>query len=189
MNKEFQEAFSRFSFLKLQDLITLFGICSFKSFEKGTILVEEGKVCNCVYFIRKGIIRTYINTIDGDERTIRLAREKDFTAAGQSFLNGKPSTEFLEAIEDCKVMQIDIVKFNEIAKTNIRLLRLSHEGLKEAFNEAINRIEFFTILSPEQRYKTLLHESPELLQRVPQKYLASYLGITTVSLSRIRNRK
>jgi hypothetical protein len=65
---------------------------------------------------------------------------------------------------------------------------LYNEGLKEAFREAIMRVEFFTVLSPEQRYKTLLEESPELIQRVPQKYLASYLGITTVSLSRIRNR-
>lgn len=142
MNQEFKEAFGRFSFLKVQDLITLFGICSLKSFDKGTFLAEQDKVCKYAYLIRKGIVRTYINTIEGEERTIRLAREKDFTSAGQSFLNGNPSTEFLEAIEDCKVVQIDIQKLNEIAKTNIRILRLSHEGIKEAFNEALIVLSF-----------------------------------------------
>lgn len=188
MKEDFKELFRRFSFLRPQDLITLFKICSFKTIKKGELLVKEGELCKYTFLIRKGIVRTYILTKDGSERTIRLAKEKDFTSPYQCFLKGLPSSEYLEALEDCKVVAIDTNRLNEIAKTNIRILQLAHEGVKEAFIEAIMRVEFFTTLTPEQRYNNLFESSPELLQRVPQKYLASYLGVTTVSLSRIRNR-
>ncbi len=189
MTEGFSEAFKRFGFLNPVDLISLFNCSTLKSFKKGEIIVREGAVCQYVFLIRKGLIRTYVLTPKGQEKTIRLAKEKDFTTCGASFLYGKPSTEYLEALEDCKVIAINLKKLNDLSLKNIKILRLVHEGMKEAFNEAIYRVEFFTVLTPEERYKRLLEESPELMQRVPQKYLASYLGITTVSLSRIRNRK
>ncbi len=189
MNSDFKEAFQRFKFLKLQDLLALFSICSLKSYKKGELLAKKGEYCRHAFLVRKGLVRTYVTTADGAEKTIRLAQESEFTSAGMSFLKGEPSTEFLDALEDCKVVAINTEKLNELGKTNINILRLTHEGILEAFVDAIQRVEFFTIFTPEERYKSLLEESPELLQRVPQKYLASYLGITTVSLSRIRNRK
>lgn len=188
MDNGFKEAFNRFKFLKLQDFVSLFKICSFKSFKKGEIIAKEGVYCEHAYLVLKGIVRTYVLTSEGEERTVKFAKEKDFTSCGQSFLNGQPSTEYLEALEDCKAIAINTKKLNELALENIRILRLSHEGIKEAFNETIKRVEFFTILTPEERYKSLMDENPDLIQRVPQKYLASYLGVTTVSLSRIRTR-
>ncbi len=189
MRKDFVEAFSRFSLLKFNDLVSLYKICSFKSFSNGELLAQEGRYCNYMFLIKKGIIRTYVLTQNGDERTTRLAKERDFTTCNQSFLNNNPSSEYLEAIGDCRVIGIDIQKLNELGKTNARILQLTQEGLKEALFEAINRIEFFTTLTPEQRYNKLLDESPDLIQRVPQKYLASFLGVTTVSLSRIKRRR
>ena len=139
--------------------------------------------------IRKGIIRTYIVNEEGEEKTIRLAKEKDFTSCGLSFLHGLASSEYLHALEECKVIAINSKQLDQLSKENPRILRLSYEGLKEAFTEAIFRIEFFTTLTPEARYESIVNKTPELIQRVPQKYLASFIGVTTVSLSRIRNRK
>ncbi len=188
MDNGFKEAFNRFKFLKLTDLVALFKIATLKSYKKGEIIAEPGKVFEYAFLIRKGLIRTYVITPEGEEKTIRLALEKDFTSCGQSMLFGKASTEYLEAMEDCKVIAINIQKLNKLCEDNIRILRLHHEGIKEAFGDAIERVEFFTILTPEQRYQRIMDESPELIQRVPQKFLASYLGVTTVSLSRIRTR-
>lgn len=188
MDNNFKDIFKKFRFLKLSDLLFLFKISSFKSFEKDQIIAEKGKLCNEVYFIRKGIIRTYILTTEGKERTTRIALEKDFTTCASSFIKNKPSEEYLYTVEDCKVIAFNIAKLNEEAITNARISRMLHEFLKEAFMEAVYRIEFFTTLSPEQRYTKLLEESPELIQRVPQKFLASFLGVTIVSLSRIRSR-
>ncbi len=189
MNDRFIAAFRRFKFLHLSDLLSLYKTASIKSFKKGEFIAREGEYCPYVFLILKGIIRIYILTPEATERTVRLSKEKDFTACGDSFLRGNPSREYMEAIEDCTVIIFKTKLLDELAKENIRIQRLMYEGLKEGFWEAITRIEFFTILTPEQRYRRLIDESPELLQRVPQKYLASYLGITTVSLSRIRNRK
>jgi CRP-like cAMP-binding protein len=91
-------------------------------------------------------------------------------------------------VEDCKVIAFKTREINELSLENIRILRLLNEGIKEAFAEIVDRVEFFAVLTPEQRYKRLMDESPDLIQRVPQKFLASYIGVTTVSLSRIRNR-
>lgn len=188
MDKGFIEAFNRFKFLKLQDLVSLYRVCSFKSYKKGEILAKSGSYCEYIYFIRKGIIRTYLLTSAGEERTTRLAKENDFTSCANSFLYQKPSTEYLEVVEDCKVFAVSIKVLGELEKKNERILRLSYEGMKESIHEAISRVEFFTIFTPEERYKKLLEETPDLIQRVPQKHLASYLGVTTVSLSRIRSR-
>jgi CRP-like cAMP-binding protein len=188
MDDNFLAGFKRFNFLKIQDLMSIYKISAFKSFNKGELLASEGKYCECSFLILKGIVRTYILTPEGTERTVKFGKEKDFTSCWASFMYGKTSTEYLQAVEDCKVIAFNTKKLVELTSENIRIFRLYNEGLKEAFREAIMRVEFFTVLSPEQRYKTLLEESPELIQRVPQKYLASYLGITTVSLSRIRNR-
>lgn len=188
ISDDFKKAFNRFKFLTVPDLIKLFTICSFKSFKKGELLAKEGEYCRYAFLIRKGIIRTYVLTPEGNQRTIKIAKEGEFTSAGVSFLYGKPSTEYLEAVEDCSVIAINSFKLNKLEESNIRILKLSYEGIKEAFLENIKRVEFFTVLTPEQRYNSLLKESPELVQRVPQKFLASYLGITTVSLSRIRKR-
>ena len=189
MHDGFSEAFRRFSFLKPSDLVALFSCSSLRSYKQGETIAREGAYCEHVFLIRKGIIRTYVITPDGGEKTTRLAQEKEFTSCAASFLNDAPSTEFLEALEDCKVIAVNIRKLNDLSLENIRILRLIHEGIKEAFKEAIKRVEFFTILTPEQRYRRILEESPDLIKRVPQKYLASYLGVTTVSLSRIRNRQ
>lgn len=178
----------RFKFLKLSDLLALFKICSLQSFAKGEIIAREGEYCEHVFLIRKGIIRSYVIANEIEERTVRLAKEKDFTACSACFLLGKPSTEYLEAIENCKVIAVNIKKLEILSQEKIRILRLSYEGIKDALIETINRVEFFTILTPEQRYKKIIEESPDLIQRVSQKHLASYLGITTVSLSRIRKR-
>jgi len=188
MNDFFLEHFKRFKFLKIQDLAVVFTFCTVKSFEKGEIIAREGDRFEQVLLVRKGIIRTYLLTPDGEERTIRLAKEKDITSCAASFLYGKPSTEYLAAIEDAKVILVDTKRLREASQKNLRILRLVNECIKEALAEAIMRVEFFTILTPEQRYKRLMEEAPELIQRVPQKFLASYLGITTVSLSRIKSR-
>lgn len=138
--------------------------------------------------MRKGIIRTYVLSPQGEEKTVRFAKEGEFTSCLESFAGENPSTEFLEVVEDCKVILLDVHRLKRVAQHNIRLLRLLHEGTTEVLIEAVRRIEFFTTLNPEERYRFLLAGNPELLHRVPQKYLASYIGVTTVSLSRIRSR-
>lgn len=189
MTEDFKQAFNRFKFLTFADLLLLFKESSLVSFKKGELIAREGEYVEHSFLVLKGIVRTYVLTSKGDEKTVKLAKEKDFTACAECYLNSKPSTEFLEAVEDCKLIAFKTEKLKDLSKDNINILRLMYEALRLAMIESIDRVEFFTILTPEERYAKLLQEDPGLIERVPQKYLASFLGITTVSLSRIRNRK
>jgi CRP-like cAMP-binding protein len=123
-----------------------------------------------------------------EEKTVRFAKEKDFTTCSKSFLNNEPSTEYLQAIEDTKVIIFETAKLKKYTLENIRLMRFWNDALSKTLNDAVERVEFFVSLTPQERYEELLRKAPDLIHRVPQKYLASYIGVTTVSLSRIRSR-
>ncbi|GAB2502290.1 Crp/Fnr family transcriptional regulator [Algoriphagus taiwanensis] len=173
----------------MEDIFDLYKISSFKSYKSGEMIAKEGDYFDFALGILKGAIRTFVHQSNGEERTVRIALEKDVTACSNCLLKGEKSFEYLEAVEDCLVIQVNTKKLKELCQNNIRLLKFWNDNISEAFHEAVHRIMFFQVLTPEERYFTLLEENPELILRIPQKYLASYIGVTTVSLSRIRNRK
>ncbi|NVJ86224.1 MAG: Crp/Fnr family transcriptional regulator [Algoriphagus sp.] len=189
METSFIEFFKKFNQLNLSDMVEIYKISSFKSYKAGEKIAKEGDQFDFALGILKGVIRTYVTKTNGEERTVRIALEKDFTACSNCFLNDGKSNEYLEAIEDCLVIQINTKKFKELTKNNIRLLRFWSDNISHVLKESTNRILFFVVMTPEERYQALLDQNPEIILRVPQKYLASYIGITTVSLSRIRSRK
>ncbi|TFV97695.1 Crp/Fnr family transcriptional regulator [Algoriphagus kandeliae] len=170
-------------------MVDLYKISTIKSYKAGEKIAHEGDCFDYALAILKGVIRTYVQQSNGEERTVRIAMEKDFTACANCLLNNGKSFEYLEAVEDSLVIQVNTKKFKELAQNNIRLLRFWNDNICKALNEAVHRIMFFQVLTPEERYHALMDESPQLILRVPQKYLASYIGITTVSLSRIKSRK
>lgn len=180
--------FKLFNHLGLTDLAKLQKISSLHTYQKGEMIASVGQHFQYVVAIRSGIIRTYEVNSSGEERTTRLAIEGDFTSCTASFLENKTSTEYMEAVEDCKVILINIKEFKELTLKYHQFQNLYSEGITDAFLETTDRIRFFTLLTPEERYISMLEENPKLIQRVPQKFLASYIGVTTVSLSRIRKR-
>lgn len=157
-------------------------------FKTGELIIPAGKNYPYALGLIKGLIRSYVLKSDGTEKTIRLAREKQMTGAAGSVLRNEASYEYLQALEDCRVIQVDVEALRKASRTNIRLCHFYTQAITEAFSESIDRIQFLVTLSPEARYLKILHEDKGLLQRVPQKYLASYLGVSPVSLSRIRAR-
>ena len=180
--------FKLFKHLHVVDLVKLQRISTLHTFSKGQRIASVDERYPYIIAIRSGIIRTYEVSSSGEERTTRLASEGDFSSCTASFLENKVSTEYMEAVEECKVILIDIREFQKLTANYPRFMSLYSEGLADAFLEAADRVRFFTLLTPEERYIKMLEESPKLVQRVPQKYLASYIGVTTVSLSRIRKR-
>ncbi|MFY0672242.1 MAG: Crp/Fnr family transcriptional regulator [Bacteroidia bacterium] len=188
MENTFLEFLKRFRYLSPKDLYNLYNIAKLKKYKAGETIVREGDFFKYTLGISKGLIRTYVITHEGEERTVRFAREGQYAGSSASVINNKPSFEYLEVLEDTFCIELDLVALKKLTENNIRILRLWDDGICEAFVEAIDRVQFLTTLSPEQRYRQLLKENPSLINRVQQKHLASYLGITTVSLSRIRSR-
>lgn len=153
-----------------------------------TSLLEAGTVAKSFYFVKKGCLRLWFNS-DGRDITFQLFMEGQGVASIESFMRGVESQFSIETIEPSVILKC--------SKESMLQLTTEFPELKEwCDNFIIDRLINYTHLflsrikdSPEERYRKLIEEHPEIIQRIPQHYIASYLGITPVSLSRIRSRK
>ena len=158
----------------------------FRSVKKGNILLEEGQKSKDSYFVLKGCIRAYY-IIEGDEKTTGFYTEMDVLTP-QSVVKKAPSEYFVSCVEDSILLVSNSDMESEInhkfPKFESMCRILSEELL------AKQQIDFdeFKTSSPEQRYLNLLQKRPDLIQRVPQHQIASFLGIKPQSLSRLRAR-
>lgn len=188
LDSSFLDFFKRFKHLQLSDLMQLYKLSSIRHFKSGEIIAEQGTYYLFTLGILKGIIRTFILQENGEEKTVRFAMEHDFTGCAHCILKGEISQENLHAVEDCMVLLFDVERLKKLTDTNIRIAKLWNDSVSDAMLDTVDRIKYFVTMNPEQRYRNILQTKSELLHRVPQKYLASYIGVTTVSLSRIRSR-
>lgn len=158
----------------------------FRSVKKGTVLINEGQNSNESYFVLKGCIRTYYN-IDGEEKTTAFYTEME-ALTPHCVVSKTPSKYFISCIEDTLLL-VSNAEMEEEVNTKFPKFGIMC-GMFSAELLAKNKIDFdeFKISSPEQRYLNLLKARPDLIQRVPQHQLASFLGIKPQSLSRLRAR-
>jgi CRP-like cAMP-binding protein len=153
-----------------------------------TILLREGQISRTMYFIEKGCLRTWVNN-EGREITTQFFFEGDKVSSIESFRTNQPSLYSIESIEPCILQTISQQDFN---RTLENLPEFKEEMWEHLFKRLLqSQRTFYSYLknNPQQRYKELIEEHPHIIQRIPQHYIASYLGITSVSLSRIRNRR
>ncbi|KOY84338.1 cyclic nucleotide-binding protein [bacterium 336/3] len=158
----------------------------FRSVKKGTTLLKEGQISKDSYFILKGCIRTYY-VLEGEEKTTAFYTEMEVLTPS-CVISKTPSEYYISCIEDTilTVSNSDMeVEINSKFPKFENLCRILSEELL-----AKQQMDFdeFKTSSPEQRYLNLLEKRPDLVQRVPQHQLASFLGITPQSLSRLRAR-
>ncbi len=153
-----------------------------------TLLLEEGKIARKLYLVRKGCLRLFFYN-EGKDITFQFFFEGDFVASFDSLYKRTPSLFYLESIEPTEVMVVRRDDFFNFLENNQAMRHLFEEKLIDRFHVYqqlfLSRIKN----SPQQRYEELLREHPNIIKRVPQHYIASYLGMTPVSLSRIRNRR
>ena len=162
-------------------------IAQFKvlNLKKNQLLVAENQVCPYFGFIESGILQHAI-LVDDDEKTTYLALRNSVTSSLNSFLNKVPSRKSIKALVDCQLWVIDLEGFKDLLANN-EAFRQFYYNLIEKQIILIDdyRIDLLT-LTPEERYTKLLQTEPKLLQEVPLHYLASFLGISTRHMSRIR---
>lgn len=177
---------SKYVSLTEEEQNAIFSLDLFRSVKKGTILLKEGQKTKDSFFVLKGCIRTYY-IIDGEEKTTAFYTEME--ALTPPCVNSKtPSEYYISCVEDTilSVSNSDMeVEVNQKFPKFETMCRMLSEELL-----AKKQIDFdeFKTSSPEQRYLNLLQKRPDLIQRVPQHQLASYLGIKPQSLSRLRAR-
>lgn len=153
-----------------------------------TILLNEGEIAKQAFYIEKGCLRICFNN-NGKDITFQFFFEGESVSSIESFQTNQPSLFTIESIEPCIIYSISKKDFQKIIEASI--------GIKQQIEEyTFRRLIFYQKLflsrikdNPEKRYLDLLANNPKILLRIPQHYIASFLGITSVSLSRIRNRR
>lgn len=166
----------------------LLAISREQKFFKGEDVQEIGRTCRTIYFVKKGVVRIYYFKEDIDI-TESFEFEGSFVARAESLFRGKPSRKGIQAIENTILVAIDSTKLFKLFDSYPDLERLFRKITETSYVNLVNRVESLQFNTAEERYKSLLKDSPGVLQRIPLKYVASYLGITQVSLSRIRGSK
>ena len=151
-------------------------------------LQSIGHTCKTIYFLNKGIARIYYFK-DGIDITENFAFAGNIIARVESLFSGKPSRKAIQIIEDAELVAIDANKLFKLYDKFPEIERLFRKIFEAAYVNTVNRIEGMQFHTAEERYNSLINEAPDVLQRVPLKYVASYLGITQQSLSRIRGLK
>jgi CRP-like cAMP-binding protein len=174
--------------LTLGDIQTLIKAAKTKSYDIGEFIIKEGAVKKDVFFIRKGLIRAFKINDKGDEITTLLRWENQVVASQDIILFNQASTLYFEALEPTEVFHMSYDLLQSIIAQNPKLEENRKFMLLKTLKEASRRIDSFVLLSPEERYIDFVHSNPDIINRVPNKYIANVLGITPVSLSRIRKR-
>jgi CRP/FNR family transcriptional regulator, anaerobic regulatory protein len=162
-------------------------ILEVKEFKKKDFLLHEGKVCNKISFINSGCMRLFYN-VDGIENTVQFFFADSWYTDYASFLTGEPSIENMQALETCEIVQFkkeDLYKLFNLYPIFDRVGRVMAENAYLSLSQ-LNKM--LTNEEPEERYLNLFKNRPEIVERIPQHYIASYLGIKPESLSRIRKR-
>ncbi|WP_299684754.1 Crp/Fnr family transcriptional regulator [uncultured Dokdonia sp.] len=156
--------------------------------KKGDILVSHGSICDQLYVLQKGIAKQYRYKEDGTEHITWFNFENDLVTAYTSFVTQKTSKEEIAVIEDCEYIHISRENCYRLAAKYHAVETFFREMLEIYFIQSDERLFFLQALSATQKYDYVLHNMPHFIQKLPQKELSSFLGITRETLSRIRKK-
>jgi CRP-like cAMP-binding protein len=152
------------------------------------IYIPEGKIFKKIFYIKKGLLRIFFVTASGEEKTFFFRWEGHIAAIPECIFDNQPTRQTWQALEDCELMEIDFDIVEKLSENNISFIKTRMGLAEKMFLEALKRVESFVLDKPEERYQKLIIQNPEIIKRVADKHIASFIGVTPVSLSRIRKR-
>lgn len=187
MEQKFIEYLSTFTTLSKEEEELMLESYPIKQFRKGDCILEGGKTTQDTFLILEGCIRRH-RMIDGTDKTTGFFTEGEAVAEFKSLSLNKPTVHSYSCVENSIVVIVNSEKEKAFYKKFPRFEEFNRMETEKMLGKNQEQLSNFITKSPEERYKHLRTQKPELLQRVPQHQIASYLGITPESLSRIRKR-
>lgn len=173
--------------ISIDEEAILTGLFKQLTLKSGEYFLEEGKLCRYVGFLEEGLVRYHMND-GGIEKTLYFGKEGEFVSNYQSFLPGEASDTSIQAIEDTTLQVITYADLQQLYSKISEGEKLGRLAIENVFVSSLKQLKSFYKDAPAERYQQFLQFYPDLAQRVPQYYIASYVGIKPQSLSRIRKR-
>lgn len=153
--------------------------------KKNEVILKEGDICDYCYFIVEGCIQVFIYDINGNESTRDFLLENNFVSELNSFNNFVPSKEYLRAIENTKLLKINRKDFQDLLNSIPNFSNIYRQILEVTYSSSIYRINTLISMSASERVRWLIKNNNKLVTRLSNKQIASYLGISPETLSRI----
>jgi len=172
--------------IKKEDYKTIIGAHTKVEFRKNDTILKEGKISNEYFLIKKGLFRSYVVDYKGNEITTDFFSPNDILIEVASLFLRIPSKETIQALRDCEVYKIDFNNFQNLYSTIPGFTEWGRSWMSQQLFTAKHRAVTMHTQSASQRYLELMNQNPKIIKEVPLKYIATYLGITDTSLSRIR---
>lgn len=178
---------NQYTKLSKESVVALKQRVEFETYKKNEIVLHQGDRANKVWFIKKGFLRKFYYN-NGKEITTWIHAENEMFTSMHSYFQQKPSQEFIQAIEDSELISLSYEKsleLNQYPEFN----SFSQELLTKQFSAIDEFSKRFSLMSAAEKYKTLAEIAPEIIKRAKLGYIASILGISQETLSRIRSKK
>lgn len=157
----------------------------FMKIPRGAYLLKPGEICNHYYYIQKGILRSFLK-YGKKEITVWINPEEEITTAIRSIARNEPAEEYIQALEECELVVMHYDTMQQLYEQFPEMNRVGRMLLEQYYAASEERVYICRIPGAQLRYKHFLDSRPELVNRIPLKYVASYLGITLETLSRLR---
>ena len=172
--------------LKSEDFIHLLKESEHFTFKKGEIIIESGKICNYLFLVESGLLRNFYYDLKGNDITHWFAKEEMFATVPPSFFNREESFFYIEAIENTEVKGFSYDNIDKAFQQSRVIERFGRQMVTQIMITLGRKVVDLQTKSAEQRYEELIENYHDIFQRANLGHIASYLGITQQSLSRIR---
>jgi CRP-like cAMP-binding protein len=160
-----------------------------KSTKRNEILVEKGSIVRQLFFVIQGCLRVFLIDDDGNESTRFLIFEDHFGTAFPSFIQQQPSLAAIQSLEPSELLVLSYADRQLLMDKIAGWETMYRIGLEQDYIAAIQRIESLITMDSKERYQILMKTQPEIIQRLPGKIVADYLGISQETLSRLKSKK
>ncbi|GCC52793.1 Crp/Fnr family transcriptional regulator [Chryseotalea sanaruensis] len=184
MNNALKKFITKYVILPDAELENICNKFKCKTLKKNSYLLRQGDICKDLVFVQKGCLRLYYLK-DDVEVSVWFAFEQSSAIEIYSFISEEPTNYFIQAIEDSEVLYLSKAELNRLYQLQPKMQEMMRKFWEDVILNLINRFTALQTDSAEKRYFDLLSK-PEYMDTIPQKYLASFIGVTPTSLSRIR---
>jgi CRP-like cAMP-binding protein len=156
--------------------------------KRGDYLLSEGEVCRYVYFIVEGCLQVYVLDKNGNESTRELYVEDQWITDIFGFQNQTPSTEFIKCVEPCRLLRIHYASFQQLSAQVPQFAAIYKQILEVSYNNTVYRVNTLTSMDGLERLKWFHENKPRLMSRLSSKLIASYLGISPETMTRLKSK-